>query len=103
MPAAIAPKAETLPKFSVAVLVPPPDESATPAPSLLKTRLMDELTVAFTVSVPVADLVGGLFRTLHIATVVRRTLFFILFSFFLFPFSFFRFLLSFIQLPLSVD
>src|SRR5579859_3067148 len=79
MPAATAPKAETLPKFSVAVLVPAPDESATPAASLLKTRLMDELTVAFTVNVPVAVWAASIAGTMSIATIVVRTSFFIVF------------------------
>jgi hypothetical protein len=54
MPAPTAPKAETLPKFNVAALVPAPDDKATPATSELKTRLMDEFTVAVTVNVPLA-------------------------------------------------
>src|SRR5262249_25018815 len=54
MPAAIAPKAETLPNASVAVLVPAPLARATPEASELKTRPMEPWTVAVTVSVPVA-------------------------------------------------
>src|SRR5262245_48743582 len=54
MPAAIVPKAEMLPKASVAVLVPAPAERATPAASELKTRPMEPWTVAVTVSVPLA-------------------------------------------------
>jgi len=38
--APIAPNADTLPNAKVAVLVPAPDDRATPAASLLKTRLM---------------------------------------------------------------
>ena len=53
MPAEIAPKADTLPNARVAVFVPAP-ESATPEASELKTRLMLPVTVAVTVSVPLA-------------------------------------------------
>jgi len=38
-----APNAATLPNAKVAVLVPAPDDRATPAASLLKTRLMDRV------------------------------------------------------------
>jgi hypothetical protein len=54
MPAEIAPKADTLPNARVAVLVPAPLESVRPEPSELKTRLMLPVTVAVTVSVPLA-------------------------------------------------
>jgi hypothetical protein len=54
MPAEIGPKAETLPNAKVAAFVPAPLESATPEASELKTRLMLPVTVAVTVSVPLA-------------------------------------------------
>src|SRR5882724_9161698 len=78
--APIAPKADTLPKARVAVLVPAPDDRATPAASLLKTRLMDEFTVAVTVSVPVAVCALATDEIIIIiaATKVRIVSFFIL-------------------------
>src|SRR5262249_32262422 len=56
MPAPTAPKAKTLPNASVALLVPAPDDKATPAASELNTRLLDEFTGAVTVSDPDAVL-----------------------------------------------
>src|SRR5258707_1489980 len=48
------PYADTLPKFSVAALVPAPLDNGTPAPSLLNTRVMELVNWAWTVSVPLA-------------------------------------------------
>jgi hypothetical protein len=53
-PADNGPKADTLPKASVAALVPAPLERTTPAALELKTRLMVPVTVAVTESVPLA-------------------------------------------------
>src|SRR4051794_28210514 len=81
MPAEIAPKAETLPKASVAAFVPAPLESATPAASELKTRLMLPVTVAVTVSVPLAVVCATAAEEIIIsaAKMVRSITFFIVF------------------------
>ena len=92
IPAATAPKADTLPNASVAVLVPAPADSATPATSLLNTRLMELLTVAVTVRVPVAVCAAanvGIISTA--AAMVKSTSFFMVGSSLFFSKDLFRY------------